>query len=145
MADYMVRANQSLPIEAHFLGQYLPWDSRRNAAVAQQAGMEVPREPPAPSNWWSAENLDNAQTGIHDYFMWLKYGFGRGCQQISVDVRAGIVPRNHALDWVEKHDGLFPDVYAGVPFEHVLAQISMRRHEFDQCVARFRNEAVHAG
>ena len=77
--------------------------------------------------------------------MWLKYGFGRGCQQMSVDVRAGVVQRRHALDWVEKHDHLFPYVYAGVGFDEVLAGISMRLHEFNLCVDRFRNEAVHAG
>lgn len=143
MQDYMVRANQDVPIEAHFLGQYLPWDSRRNAEVARDAGMQIPDQPPTGANWWAAENLDNAQTGIHDYFMWLKYGFGRGCQQISVDVRAGLVKREHALDWVEENDAGFPYVYAGVSFEDVLARIGMRRHEFNLCRDRFRNEAVH--
>jgi len=145
MQDYTVRSMLTVPIEAHFLGQYLPWDSRRNAEVATLAGMQNLGHAPSASNWWVHENLDNAQTGIHDYFMWLKYGFGRGCQQISVDVRAGIVQRRHALDWVEKHDHMFPEVYADVPISNVLAQISMRRHEFNLCVDRFRNEAVHAG
>lgn len=144
MVDYSVREARQ-PTEAHFLGQYLPWDSRRNADAARAAGMEIPRNAPTPANWWVAENLDNAQTGVHDYFMWLKYGFGRGCQQISVDVRAGLLPRAHALDWVEKHDGAFPAVYAGVGLTQVLSAISMRRHEFDLAVERFRNGAVHAG
>lgn len=148
MADYSMPRDGmhhgGLAAEAHFLGQYLPWDSRRNAEVATMAAMRNLGAAPTAANWWVHENLDNAQTGIHDYFMWLKYGFGRGCQQISVDVRAGIVQRHHALDWVEKHDGMFPRDYAGVTFEQVLAGISMRRHEFDQCVARFRNEAVHS-
>lgn len=146
MADYKLPEDGwDFEPEAHFLGQYLPWDSRRNAQVAQAAGMKIPAFPPAPGNWWAAENLDNAQTGLHDYFMWLKYGFGRGCQQISVDVRAGIVPRRHALDWVERHDHLMPHVYAGVSLDEVLSRISMRRHEFDLCARRYRNEAAHAG
>jgi hypothetical protein len=145
MQDYMVRANQAVPIEAHFLGQYLPWDSRRNAEVATSAGMRNFDHAPSAANWWVHENLDNAQTGIHDYFMWLKYGFGRGCQQISVDVRTGVLQRRHALDWVEHHDHLFPTVYAGVDFEGVLASIGMRYSDFSQVCDRFRNEAVHAG
>ena len=145
MEDYMVRANQAVPIEAHFLGQYLPWDSRRNAEVATSAGMRNFGHAPSTANWWVHENLDNAQTGIHDLFMYLKYGFGRGCQQISVDVRNGVLQRRHALDWVESHDHLFPSVYAGVAFEEVLARISMRPHEFSVACDRFRNEAIHAG
>lgn len=146
MADYMPpEAGWDFEPEAHFLGQYLRWDSRRNAEVATEAGMRNFGQAPSTANWWVHENLDNAQTGIHDYFMWLKYGFGRGCQQISVDVRTGIVQRRHALDWVESHDHLFPSVYAGVEFGEVLAAISMRNHEFSVACDRFRNEAIHAG
>lgn len=145
MRDYMVRPQPALaiPLEAHFLGQYLPWDSHRNAEVARKAGMEIPAGPPGGANWWRTENLDNAQTGIHDYFMWLKYGFGRGCQQISVDVRTGLVKREHALQWVEEHDGLYPYGYMGVMIEHVLARIGMSGDAYRACVDRFTNKAVH--
>jgi len=133
MADYAPpEAGWDFEAEAHFLGQYIPWDSRRNAKVAQEAGMTVPELPPAACNWWRAENLDNAQTGLHDHFMWLKYGFGRGCQQISVDVRAGWVTREHALDWVQRNDHLFPHAYAGFPLREVLDHIGMSRQLFRQ-------------
>ena len=144
MQDYMVRANQSVPIEAHFLGQYLPWDSHANAEVARHAGMETPAYPPSVSNWWNAENLDNAQTGIHDYLMWVKYGFGRGCQQISVDVRSGRVGREHALWFVEKFDHVFPEHYCGVSAHDVLAAIGVTRAQFNQICARFQGKH-HAG
>ncbi len=144
MQDYMVRAHQAFPTEAHFLGQYVPWDSRRNADVARDAGMAIPDQPPTGTNWWRAENLDNAQTGIHDYFMWLKYGFGRGCQQISVDVRAGILTRDHAMAWLDACEGAFPHWYGDTPFREVIERIGMEPEEFQRCVNRFRNEAAHA-
>jgi N-acetyl sugar amidotransferase len=146
MADYKVNQFAALAqVEAHFLGQYLPWDSRRNADVARAAGMAIPDQPPTSSNWWRAENLDNAQTGIHDYFMWLKYGFGRGCQQISVDVRAGLVTRDHAMAWIDACEGAFPHWYGETPFREVIQRIDMQPEAFQRCVNRFRNEAVHAG
>jgi hypothetical protein len=129
--------------EAHFLGQYIPWDSRHNAEVAAAAGMK--RQLPSQANWWTAENLDNAQTGVHDYFMFLKYGFGRGCQQISVDVRSGHITRDRALAWVETNDHVFPARYAGVSFEEVLERIGMSRQEFHACCDRFTDRSVHAG
>lgn len=131
--------------EAHFLGQYIAWDSRRNAEVAQAAGMQ--HNLPAVANWWAHENLDNAQTGLHDHFMWLKYGFGRGCQQISVDVRSGRVSREAALAWVEKHDGKFPEWYAGVNVSEVLDRIDLygRRHKLEELMARFTDRIIHAG
>lgn len=143
MADYEMpsRIHAAYGVEAHFLGQYLPWDSRQNASVATSAGMQA--EKPTPANWWFEENLDNAQTGIHDYFMWLKYGFGRGCQQISVDVRAGHVRRDHALAWVEDHDHTFPYAYGGVTLHDILSRIGLSFGEFNEIARRFTNEAVH--
>jgi hypothetical protein len=88
------------------------------------------RRAPSAANWWVHENLDNGQTGIHDHFMWLKYGFGRGCQQISVDVRAGRITREHALGWVDHFDHLFPHAYADVTFREVLDRIGMTRPRF---------------
>lgn len=127
-------------IEAHFLGQYIPWDSRRNADVAMAADMQAPGVP-CDANWWPAENWDNAQTGLHDYFMFLKYGFGRGCQQISVDVRSGRETREHALWFVEKFDGIFPAMYAGVGFLEVLDRIGLDRVKFGATMKRFQAHA----
>lgn len=143
MADYQPPA--STGAEAHFLGQYLPWDSKRNAEVAEEAGMETFSEPPGMANWWRAENLDNAQTGVHDYFMWLKYGFGRGCQQISVDVRAGKMLREDALHWVRLHDGAFPVWYADVHIDEMLGRIGMLGSQLGKVANQFKDRAVHAG
>jgi hypothetical protein len=138
--------------EAHFLGQYLPWDSHRNAEVAIAAGMKVCREslglglmverPPCEANWWKAENLDNAQTGLHDHLMFKKFGFGRGCQQISCDVRAGLVSRLDALDWLKHHDGKYPTRYAGVFEYEVLDRIGMTRARLDELIERFSGAAL---
>jgi hypothetical protein len=147
MEDYaspVLHVGSATQIEAHFLGQYLPWDSQRNAEVAQAAGMQTfGGKPPSPKNWWIAENLDNAQTGLHDHFMWLKYGFGRGCQQISVDVRAGLVKRAHALAWLDDYEGSYHVDYAGVYFEEVLDRIGMTMAQFRDCEARFTNRQLH--
>jgi hypothetical protein len=142
VADYKLPDDMS-GIEAHFLGQYIgPWDSRHNAEVAHKAGMQVPDDSPCLANWWPAENLDNAQTGVHDWVMFLKYGFGRGCQQISVDVRAGLVPREDALAWVEEWDGAFPACYAGVMVEEVLDRIGMTEQRLHQLADQFTNKAL---
>lgn len=138
MADYELPPE--LFCEAHFLGQYIPWDSQRNADVSMMAGMKVER--PSPANWWAAENLDNAQTGLHDYFGWLKYGYGRGCAQISVDVRAGKIGREEALAWVEQHDGIFPGVYAGVQVGAVLDRIGMTKQELYRQIDLWRSPSA---
>lgn len=128
MTDYLPPSDEQMRkvgIERHFLGAYFEWDSERNATVAAENGMR--QELPCDANWWPAENLDNAQTGLHDHAMFRKYGYGRGAAQISVDVRAGRITRHGALGWVEKFDGRFPEVYADVPVDEVLAKIDCDR------------------
>ena len=144
MNDYKAATIDVDGLEAHFLGQYIPWDSRRNAEIAEEHGMQTFfSSPPCEANWWRAENLDNAQTGLHDYLMWRKFGFGRGCQQISVDVRMGRIQRDHALAWVEQHDGIFPRVYAGVTVYETLQRIGMTRQEFNTVADRFTDRSIH--
>jgi N-acetyl sugar amidotransferase len=140
VAEYLMPEEDALEragVEAHFLGQYLGWDSHRNAEEAARHGMR--QQKPCAANWWDFENVDNAQTGIHDHGMYRKYGYGRGCAQIAVDVREGRIHREDALEWVHQHDGEFPRVYAGVSFLDVLDRLEMTTVQFANVLNRFTN------
>ena len=140
MEDYLpppASALERAGVEAHFLGQYLPWDSHANAERAMRAGMVA--ELPFEGNVWPWENLDNAQTGLHDWFGWIKYGYGRACAQLSVDVRAGRLPRDVAEAMLGDLDGRFPHRYAGVPYEDEVERIGLTLKEFWAVAERFTN------
>ena len=143
MADYTLAGVQIDGIEAHFLGQYLPWDSHENAAKARAAGML--QAIPSAANVWEHENLDNAQTGLHDAMMARKYGYGRGCAQISVDIRAGRISRANAMDWVKHFDGLFPFNYADVGVDETLGRIGMTLMDLKPLLERFTNHDLFEG
>ena len=144
MADYTLDGVDTSGIEAHFLGQYLPWDSHRNAEVALKAGMKQPG-PPSVANWWPHENWDNAQTGVHDFFMFRKFGYGRGCAQISVDVRNGLVSRDEALRWVRNHEGSPPYSYAGVLMPEILDRLGIDDGRFWTIAQRFTSSELFDG
>ena len=59
-----------------FLSYFVEWDGYKNAQITKKNGFIVSEETIGGSivNY---ENLDNYQTGIHDYFKYLKFGFGR--------------------------------------------------------------------
>lgn len=146
MLDYMPPAAADLDrvgVQAHFLGQYIPWDSHHNAEVARQAGMI--QQLPSPANWWPHENLDNAQTGLHDYMMWRKYGFGRACSQLSVDIRAGRISREDALVVLAEREGQFPIVYAEVSVSEMLERIGIKLPYLVEIMDKFTNKVIHAG
>jgi len=56
----------------------------------------------------SYENLDNHQTGIHDYFKFLKFGFGRATDLACMHIRRGRLTRQDGLEAVKRLDGAFP-------------------------------------
>lgn len=146
MADYMAPTDaelKSADVTAYFLGALEPWDSHRNARVAAKHGMK--QELPSVANLWIHENLDSAQVAIHDRLMWHKFAYGRGCMQASIDVRNGVWSRSEAMAWVEKHDHLMPEVYAGVLMTEVLDRMGLKTTEFWAIAERFTNKALHAG
>ena len=145
MADYKLpKADDLNGIEAHFLGAYEPWDSHRNAKVAMAYGMKALKYPPYPGSHWTWENLDNAQTGLHDYFGWLKYGYGRMTAQLSVDIRNGLISREDAAEYL-KTEGVFPHDYAGVSVNAVLDRIGMTDLEMQDCIKKYKNKKIHVG
>ena len=88
------------------------------------------------------ENLDNVQTGIHDYFKFLKYGFGRATDLACLHVRRGRLAREDAIRLVQMHDGKFPHEYLGYPIGDVLRDIDMTVDEFVRVCDQFTNKKL---
>lgn len=124
-----------------FLGYYLPWDGYQNALFAQAHGFETYHKP-VEGSLVNYENLDNCQTGIHDYFKFVKYGFGRATDLACLHVRRGRLSRQDALKMVKMHDGKFPWLYLGCPLEEILNDIDMTVEEFVKVCDRFTNKKL---
>lgn len=143
MAIYQMPAEERIAgIEAHFLGAYIPWNSHRNANVAVKAGMTVPAVPPSKANYFSAENLDNAQTGLHDWLGYIQYGYGRACAQISIDIRYGLISREEAITIVRSIDGIFPEYYMGIHYTEILEHIELPEPRLWEIARKYANKAL---
>ena len=124
-----------------FLGYYLPWDGYSNALLAQANGFETLSHT-VEGSIVNYENLDNHQTGIHDYFKFLKFGFGRATDISCLHTRRGRITREDALALVKKHDGKFPWTYLDKPIEDILAPLDMSVEEFVKICDRFTNKKL---
>jgi N-acetyl sugar amidotransferase len=124
-----------------FLGYYLPWDGLQNAIFAQAYGMET-YPGMIEGSLCNYENLDNHQMGVHDYFKFIKYGFGRATDIASMHVRRDRLRRDDALRLVKMHDGKFPWTYLGKPIEEILASIDMTNDSFTEVCDRFTNKRL---
>ena len=124
-----------------FLGYYLPWDGYRNALLAQAYGFETfPTR--VESTIVNYENLDNVHMGIHDYFKFLKYGFGRATDLVCNHLRRDRLTRKEGLELVKRCDGKFPWTYLGVPIEKILEEIDMSIDQFIKICDDFTNKKL---
>lgn len=143
MADYQLPSEEKMSnIQAIFLGQYMPWNSHRNAQMAVKAGMLVPDQPPSNCNHWTFENVDCFLTGIHDFGAWVKYSLSRMCAQISIDIRYGLLSRDEAITLLRENSDQFPEYYMGMHYTEMLSHIGMAESRFWELTREHANKAL---
>ncbi len=124
-----------------FLGHYLPWDGMSNALISTAHGFtSLPHA--AEGSMVNYENLDNLQHGIHDYFKFLKFGFGRATDHACLHIRRDRISREDGLAVVRERDGKFPWAYLGEPLERILAPLDMGVEEFIAVCDSYTNSAI---
>ena len=128
-------------IKGLFLGQFFPWDGFENFEIARQSGFEGLTHD-VEGSIGNYENLDNHQVGIHDYFKYLKFGFGRATDIASSDLRRGRMTRNQAINLVNARDGQFPWSYLGKQLEDILEPLELSVEQFIEICDRFTNREI---
>jgi len=124
-----------------FLGHYIAWDGLSNALIAQANGFKT-YEKAVEGSIVNYENLDNHQTGIHDYFKFLKFGFGRASDLACLHIRRGRLTRRDGLEAVRRLDGRFPWEYLGKSLEEILRPLEMTIDEFIRVCDKFTNKKI---
>ena len=124
-----------------FLGHYLPWDGLSNTLIAQANGF-ITYDKVVEGSMVNYENLDNHQTGIHDYFKYLKFGFGRATDLACLHIRRNRLTRQDGLDADKRLDGLFPWEYLGKSLEDILRPLNMTVEEFIRICDKYTNKKI---
>ena len=132
---------QRVGVTGLFLGHYIPWDGLSNALIAQANGL-ITFDQAVEGSMVNYENLDNHQTGIHDYFKFLKFGFARATDIACLHVRRGRITRQDALDIVIARDGKFPWTYLGKPLKDILDPLDLSIDEFIKICDQFTNKKI---
>ena len=132
---------QAVGVTGLFLGYYVPWDGYSNALLANAYGFETVSST-VEGSVVNYENLDNHQTGIHDYFKFLKFGFGRATDIACLHIRRGRLSREDGLKLVRMHDGRFPWTYLGKQIEDILEPLDITVDAFIAICDRFTNKKL---
>jgi N-acetyl sugar amidotransferase len=124
-----------------FLGHYLPWDGMSNTLISQANGF-ITYDKIVEGSMVNYENLDNHQTGIHDYFKFLKFGFGRATDIACTHIRRERLSREDGMEVAKNLDGRFPWEYLGEPLKETLEPLGLSVEEFHKICDRFTNKKI---
>jgi N-acetyl sugar amidotransferase len=154
LSDNKIKENEIIPykypsdedirrvgVTGLFLGYYFYWNGIGNALISQSLGLKT-YECIIQGSACNYENLDNYQTGIHDYFKYLKFGFGRATDIVNNQIRRNIISREDGIEIVKKHDGKFPSHYLNKSLSEILDYINMNKEDFIKICDIFTNKQI---
>ncbi len=128
-------------IRSIFLGYYENWDSIRNYKVAEDKGF-LKYDKPLEGCYFDFEKIDNYQHGVHDYFKFLKFGFARASDQLSYNIRRGLISRKESIKKAKALEGQYPSSYMGKKLKDILSKIEMSEEEFKKICDKFTNKKI---
>jgi len=128
---------RSVGVTGIFLGYYMKWDARSQVEVVKKLGFNVLNEPNE-GTYVNYENLDTKYVGMHDYFKFLKYGFGRTSDHASIDIRNKRLTREEGLKLVKEYEGKIPPKY----YKEFLNEFELTEQEFLKICDKFTNKSL---
>lgn len=120
-----------------FLGHFIKWDIFKILDLVKEIGFSEESEVKE-GTYDSWENLDVKYTVFHDYFKFLKYGFGRATDHASIEIRYGRMTRQEGLELVKQHEGRIPTKY----LSEFLRDAELTEEEFYKICDKFTNKKL---
>lgn len=127
-------------IQALFMGAFFPWDGYQNYLTAREHGF-TPYHKDVEGSLYGYENLDNADTLIHDAVRYWKFCYTRAIDIASNHIRRGRLTRKNAIELCKKVEGYTPDSYLGITLCDILDQVEMTAADFQKIAARFMDSS----
>ena len=120
-----------------FLGSYIKWDLFKQLDFVKELGFSENDElKEGTYDKW--ENLDVYFTVFHDYFKFLKYGFGRTTDHASIEIRYERITREQGIELIKKYEGKIPRKY----LDKFLKSADINEQEFHDICDKFTNKEI---
>lgn len=128
---------KSVGVTGIFLGYFIKWDIFKQLELVKKLGFNEEDELKE-GTYDSWENLDVKFTVFHDYFKFLKYGFGRATDHASIEIRYSRITRKDGIELVKKHEGKIPKKY----LREFLESAEISEKEFHEICDKFTNRDI---
>jgi N-acetyl sugar amidotransferase len=133
---------QRVGVTGLFLGYFEKWDTKRNTEICCSLGWNRNPLGPVEGAYNDIENLDCKWIGgLHDYMKFIKYGYGRATDQLCIEIRAGRLSREEAIEKLHETDE------GKIPWRYVpdfLDYLSINEEEFLGNLDNFTNKTIFA-
>lgn len=120
-----------------FLGAFFKWNSYNNAEIAKSHGFEYGKKD-LKTGAWDFADIDCDFISLHHFLKWYKFGFVRSFDNLSVQIRYGMIDRAEAIAEIRNRGLEIPehDIRAFCDFQ------GQPESWFWEVSERFRNKDV---
>jgi hypothetical protein len=121
-----------------YIGNFFKWDPYAHTKLIQKKYGWKASEKPFDRTYRTMSNLDDRyENGLHDYLKYIKFGYGRGSDHASKDIRSGDMDRATGIEMVRKYDHVIPR-----DMKYWLDYVNMSEAEFWKIANSFRDPRV---
>lgn len=129
---------QRVGVRGLHIGSFDPWDPNEHTKIIMEKYGWEPSPEPFERTYRTMSNLDDRyENGAHDYLKFVKFGYGRGTDHASKDIRSGKMSRQEGVEMVRRHDHVkSSDIY------YWLDYVGRSEEWFDKIADSFRSPKV---
>ena len=115
---------------------YVYWDGVNNAKISEKLYGWRKYQGDFQRTYRKISNLDDMhENGAHDYLKFVKFGYGRGTDHSTKDIRLGYMDREEGIEMVKKYDHVKPTK----DLNRWLSYVGMSEDKFDKIADTFRD------
>ncbi len=122
-----------------YLSNYFRWDGNYNAKISKELYGWREYQGDFQRTYRKISNLDDMhENGAHDYLKFVKFGYGRGSDHSTKDLRLGYITREEGIENVKKYDHVKPTK----DLERWYNYTGITEDQFDKYADKFRDPRV---
>jgi len=132
--DELISKNK---IMGTFLGHFYKWEPFKHTDFVKELGWKALPKPPAGA-WMKEENIDMQFIDIRERIKYLKYGYGRASDQLSLAIRNSKITRVEAVKAVKLIDGKVEEKN----IQDFCKYLSITREQYNETMDSFVNTDI---
>ena len=101
LSAYQIPSEPDFEVRSIFLGSFFKWNSYENTEIAKSRGFEY-QSGDLKTGVWEFADIDCRFISLHHYIKWYKFGLTRAFDNLSVQIRYGLITRSEAIEILSK-------------------------------------------